>query len=300
MSVLCPQCRSEASLRCVTRDWNARVSDEPFHYFRCGVCELVWLHPVPADLGRYYTRDYIAYTVPDSVQELRRQARLYAGRLEHVRRWVSSGSLLEIGPSYGAFAFLAKEAGFQVTAIEMDARCCAFLKDVVGIQVLQSSDIQGALATCGLYDVIVIGHAIEHLPDALAVLPALAEHVARGGILALSMPNPDALQFRFFGSYWVHLDAPRHALLIPVRLLDALLGATGMKRVFLTRTDAEAKALNRFGWMCSTRNWLSSPVFKYSRFLLGHLLRLMMGPWENRRDRGSAYTAIYQRTTSRS
>lgn len=300
MSILCPQCHREASPRCVTRDWNARVSDEPFHYFRCAACGLVWLYPVPADLGRYYTRDYIAYTVPDSMEKLRRQARPYAGRLEHVRRWVSGGTLLEIGPSYGAFALLAKDAGFQVNAIEMDARCCAFLKDVVGIHVLQSSDIQRALAACGLYNVISLWHTIEHLPDALSVLPALAAHVAPGGILALSMPNPDALQFRWFGPYWAHLDAPRHVLLIPLRLLDGLLATAGLRRVFLTWTDAEAKALNRFGWTASTRHLFSSPVFKYSRFALGLMLHLMVGPWETRDGRGCVYTAIYQRTESRS
>ncbi len=298
MSVLCPQCHHEAGLRCVTRDWNARVSEELFRYFRCAGCGLVWLHPVPADLGRYYTRDYIAYTVPDSMEELRQQARLYADRLEFVRRWVSGGTLLEIGPSYGAFAFLAKEAGFQVTAIEMDARCCTFLKEVVGIQVQQSSDIQGALASHGLYDVVVLGHVIEHLPDALSILPKLAGHVAPGGILVLAAPNPYALQFRCFGSYWMHLEAPRHVILIPVQVLDTLLMKAGMRRIFLTWTGAEAKALKRLGWSGSTRIWLSAPVFKYSRYVLGHMLRFVMGPWENRGHRGSVYTAIYQRTKS--
>jgi 2-polyprenyl-3-methyl-5-hydroxy-6-metoxy-1,4-benzoquinol methylase len=298
MSILCPQCDCEASPRCVTRDWNARVSNEPFHYFRCAACGLVWLYPVPGDLQRFYTRDYIAYTVPGSTEELRRQARLYVGRLEHVNRLVSSGSLLEIGPSYGAFASLAKDAGYQVSAIEMDPRCCAFLKNVLGIQVEQSSDIQEAIAKSGLYDVIVLWHVIEHLPDALSLLPTLAAHVAPGGILALSTPNPEALQFRFFGPYWVHLDAPRHALLVPLQLLDKMLGAAGMQRVFLTWTDPEAIALNRYGWMCSTRNWLSVPMFKYSRFVLGHMFRLILGPWERTEGQGTAYTVIYQRPQS--
>jgi SAM-dependent methyltransferase len=298
MTALCPHCSREGSPRWLTRDWNARVSEETFQYFKCNTCGLVWLDPVPGDLGRYYTRDYIAYTVPDSTEELRRHARLYAGRLEHVSRWVSDGSLLEIGPSYGAFAFLAKEAGYQVSAIEMDPRCCAFLRDVVNIQVHQSSDIQGTMANCGLYDIIVLGHVLEHLPDALSLLPVLATHVAPGGILALSMPNPNALQFRFFGPYWFHLDAPRHVLLIPFQMLDTLLAKGGMRRVFLTWTDSEAKALKRLGWMGSTRNWLSAPIFKYSRFAIGLMLHQLIGPWESGGARGCAYTAIYQQVES--
>jgi hypothetical protein len=46
-----------------------------------------------------------------------------------VTQFRNGGRLLEIGPSKGAFCLLAKRAGFEVRAIEIDASCVAFLRD---------------------------------------------------------------------------------------------------------------------------------------------------------------------------
>ena len=41
----------------------------------------------------------------------------------------------------GDFAFLAKEAGFEVQTIEIDARCCEFLTEQVGVRAVGTNDI---------------------------------------------------------------------------------------------------------------------------------------------------------------
>ncbi len=54
--------------------------------------------------------------------------------------------LLEIGPWIGIFSCNAKDAGFDVTAIEMDQNCVNFLNDCVGIP--SATVFQSLLRSC--------------------------------------------------------------------------------------------------------------------------------------------------------
>ena len=103
-------CRQAAQLHFRTRDFNRRLSRETFEYFRCPGCGVIFLSPVPANLGQYYPATY--YTLPKTGAELGRLFAPERYKLEIVQRFVQRGKLLEIGPAIGGFAYLAKEAGF--------------------------------------------------------------------------------------------------------------------------------------------------------------------------------------------
>src|SRR3954467_13888501 len=135
----CTQCGSPADFFFSAEDRNRKLTREQFKYFRCRRCAFIFLCPVPEDLGRYYPQNY--YEIPASESELAsRAATLQASKLDVVQRHVTEGRLLEIGPAYGLVAHLAKEGGFDVSVIERDARCCAFLRDTVKVDVVESDD----------------------------------------------------------------------------------------------------------------------------------------------------------------
>jgi len=295
MTNCCPACGKEAFLHFRARDLNCRISRETFHYHRCSSCALVFLAPIPVDLGSYYRDDYIAYTVPSSVEQLAAQAEKVRFRMELVQKFVSGGRLLEIGPSYGGFAFLAKQAGFDVEAIEMDATCCRFLTSVVGVKAVHSSDVNAALTTLGDYNVIALWHVVEHLSDPWATLDLLANRLLPGSILVISTPNPDSWQFKIFGRFWVHVDAPRHLALIPAPLLTRFLRARGLNPLLSTTTDEDGLTLNRFGWCQSFRNFFSFKLIRYPMGLVGRTVGQLVKPLERTAWRGSAYTIVFQR-----
>jgi 16S rRNA A1518/A1519 N6-dimethyltransferase RsmA/KsgA/DIM1 with predicted DNA glycosylase/AP lyase activity len=66
--------------------------------------------------------------------------------MSSILKYVTKGQLLEIGPWSGAFCCNAKDAGFEVTAIEMDQNCVTFLEEVLGIEAIQSNKPDEALA----------------------------------------------------------------------------------------------------------------------------------------------------------
>ncbi|HEY3189867.1 MAG TPA: class I SAM-dependent methyltransferase, partial [Solirubrobacteraceae bacterium] len=223
----CPNCGAPAPVALRSRDLNRRVSDVEFAYRRCTSCGLVFVDAVPDDLARYYTRDY--YAVPPTKDALAGQAQAERMKVDIVRRHVPGGRLVEVGAGYGAFLQAASAAGYDASGIEMDPISCEFIERELGLPVVNTTDIDGALRRGGPYDVIALWHVIEHLTDWRATLSAVAETLSPGGIVVMAAPNPAALQFRVMGRRWVHLDAPRHLQLIPIDVLLARATELGLR-----------------------------------------------------------------------
>lgn len=286
---LCPQCSTFASILLETRDYNRHLSSETFTYYRCPSCQLIFLSPVPENLSDFYPPAY--YSLPDHIDEYLPQIAFQRYKIDLVKQFITEGRLLEIGPGPGDFAVFAKQAGFQVEAIEMDKRCCQFLNEVIGVNAIDSADVLSVLDSLGEYQVIALWQVIEHLPNPWSILDVLPHHIAPGGILLIATPNPESLQFRLFGQYWAHLDAPRHLQLIPIDLLNKRLRNTGLRPILQT-TSPGTHIYNRFGWQQSPQNRFRRNLpMRYP----GAIINRLIAPLERTGWRGSTYTAIFQK-----
>ena len=121
----CPLCGGSTEAAFTTTDRNRAITAEPFRYRRCTACRSLHLENVPDDLGPYYPAEY--FSLPD-LEGLRAQAMPERWRMELVAAHATPpGRLTEIGPGNGIFAIQALDAGFEVAAIEVDDRACAYL-----------------------------------------------------------------------------------------------------------------------------------------------------------------------------
>lgn len=288
----CPFCSEQGVPFLRTKDYNRRISAEVFLYHKCPSCGLIYLVNVPEDLGKYYPADY--YAIP-TLAKLKRIARAERYKIEMVKEFVKSGMLLEIGPAFGVFAYQAKEAGFNVDCIEMDERCCGYLTNVIGVNVVQSDIPHKTVESMKKHDVIAMWHVLEHLANPWECLSALAENLTPGGIFVIATPNPFAFQFILQKARWPHVDAPRHLCLIPADLLVKYLKPHGLEPVMITFDDKGAKSWNRFGWQHYLMNHFSGKWMQKIPFIAGYLLSFPMTLWDQRGFNGCAYTAIFQK-----
>ncbi len=287
----CPQCGGNSRFRFEVGDLNRRLTAQRFRYDECDQCRLVFQRDTPADLAAYYAGDYY----PDlSLEAVRRAARAERDKIDIVQRHAKAGRLLEIGPSRGVFAWLAREAGFAVEVIEMDARCCAFINDQLGISAVSSEYPAALLPARAAYDVIALWHVAEHLPDPWPLLDCAAANLAPSGILVVATPNPDSLQFRMLGAAWPHVDAPRHTCLIPAPALAARMRALGLTIVDTVTDDRSARSASRFGWGAWLSRPFKNPLLRRGVYLLGCALSVFSMPIE-RGTRASAYTAVFRK-----
>lgn len=292
----CPLCGNGTVAVMHAHDRNQRLSAETFAYAQCPRCRSLSLLNVPSDLGRYYPRAY--YDVPTTLAALDARTAGDRYKVALIRQWIPTGRLIEIGPAYGMFARVAQLAGFQVETIEMDERCCAFLRDVVGVAVTQSDDVARALGGLAAADVIAMWHVLEHLPDPWEVMAAAAARLRPGGILVIATPNPGAMQFQLFGSLWTHLDAPRHLHLLSADLVAERGRALGLDTVCITMTDPGGIGWNSFGWAATLRNFFRVPVLRRLAYLGGRVVSKVAAPIERSGARGSAYTIVLRRAVT--
>lgn len=289
----CSACGDRMKPFLTTRDRNRAVSNDVFRYERCPRCGLISLANVPEDLGRYYPADY--HDTPSSAADIERGALHDRYKIDLVRSFMRRGRILEIGPGWGAFCLLAKRAGFGVEAIEMESRCAEFLRSQLGVRAIRSDDAVAALQGADPPDLIALWHVFEHMRDPWKLLEAMARKVASGGALLVATPNPEATQFRLFGSFWTHLDAPRHVHLVPSRVLSERMAKLGFQPELVTYGDPGSLGWNDFGWRFSFANLAPLTALKRPMRLAGRLVGKLAAPLDQVKGKGSAYTAVFRR-----
>lgn len=289
----CPSCGDPASRLYRVGDLNRAVSEQQFQYFRCGRCRYVFLRPVPEDLAFYYPSDY--HALPVDTRDIATAAALERYKIEMVTSLVPAGNLVEVGPGRGNFCYLAREAGFRVSAIEQSEACRAFLLRALDVPAYATLEAFLAQPAERMPDVIAMWHVIEHLDDPWGFLQRAVACLRPGGIIVVATPNPESLQFRLFGRRWAHLDAPRHTNLVPMALLDHKLAQAGLRQRLLTTLDEGSLGWNGFGWAFSCANFFRARTARRAARLIGRILGTLATPFDRAENAGAAYTAIYQK-----
>ena len=289
-NTVCPQCKAEAIFFVSSTDRNRETTNHIFNYFQCRRCRLVFMDPIPDDMRPFYRGGY--QKIPSNLRELRAIAATEAYRMQPILKYKSGGRLLEIGPWMGIFSCNAKDAGFDVTAIDIDQECIDFLTDVVGIKALQSSNPADTLSQMDeTFDVIALWHSLEHLPTPWLVIEKAAARLKPGGVLLIAIPNIESAEFSLLKESWQHLDAPRHIYFYPAQSLVSICAASGLTVLEMTTKDELSHLLSRNAWHA----WASSKIpVRYVRGVLGLVVHKFV--WQ-RKNSGSGLTALFSNTS---
>jgi SAM-dependent methyltransferase len=126
--------------------------------------------------------------------------------------WIGTkppGRLLDVGCGDGLFLVRMRELGWEVQGIEPDRAAASVAQSVHGLPVLTSAIEEASLAESS-FDVITLGHVIEHVYDPVAVLRRCGRLLKPGGTLVVVTPNARSLGARWYSSWWRGWEIPRH------------------------------------------------------------------------------------------
>lgn len=250
-----------------------------WHYRQHAQTGHLWLDPRPdgASIGALYSRYYthaatesaetasvwqqavslalsnrLGYPRPQKTSGLARLvSRLptvgAAAELEVMRiPAAEAGRMLDVGCGGGAFLQRMRAAGWSVVGTEPDDNAAARLAPEEDFPIYGSLTDLLQADEAG-FDVIVLSHVIEHLPDPVHTLRTLRGLLAAGGRLLLTTPNVLSLGSRIFRASWRGLEPPRHFNIFSPDSLGQALSHAGFE---VERVSTEVR-LARGVWFLS-------------------------------------------------
>lgn len=221
---------------------------EPFTYGECTDCRSLQLLDVPDDLGRYYPSDYYSFA-PSRQSRMRRTAkriraealvRGYEGLAARVARgaarpmWASwleitgldrSASICDIGCGNGELLLDLKTQGFRHLA-GADAFIEGSMKRE-GVPIEKATPDQ----ITGRYDLVMLNHSFEHMPDPIGTLRTVSKLRTPGGWLMIRVPVAGSPLWDEYGTHWASIDAPRHLVIPSHKGMAAAISAAGLTLV---------------------------------------------------------------------
>ncbi len=105
------------------------------------------------------------------------------------------GRLLEIGCAMGMTMNAFRKRGWKVTGVEPEEWSCKLARDKYGLDVINSTFQEADLEESS-FEVVLLLHVIEHLPNPAKGLSQIARILRPGAFLVLETPRYDTLWFK--------------------------------------------------------------------------------------------------------
>lgn len=135
------------------------------------------------------------------------------------------GRLLEIGSGMGHLVGQLEDT-FEAYGMDLNHWAVKQSKSVVENTELQTASAQELPFSDHSFNVVIIKHIVEHLPDPEKAIREIGRVTEPGGTLILATPNLDSLLKPWKGDQWIGYQDPTHiSLKPPAEWLDMIRSA---------------------------------------------------------------------------
>ncbi|MEW6028073.1 MAG: class I SAM-dependent methyltransferase [Chloroflexota bacterium] len=150
------------------------------------------------------------------------------------RRYGKRGArLLEVGSGLGHLVGQLEDT-FQTYGMDLNHWAVKKSKAVIQTTSLQTASAQALPFADDSFNVVIIKHIVEHLPDPARAIREIGRVTEPGGILILATPNLSSLLKPWKGDKWIGYQDPTHISLKPPEEWLSLIRAAGfsLRRAF--------------------------------------------------------------------
>jgi len=236
-------------------------TDDEFDYLRCGTCGCQQIVEVPEDLGKYYPSDYYSYSdqrtggLRETVTHLRDRSyfewtipaiagKLVAAALPNPKlaaiariRPRRDARILDVGCGSGELLKELRSVGYsRLSGVDPFVQSDLDLPGGVTVRKIAMEELGDET-----YDVIMLHHVFEHLPDPLGSMKTMARLLADDGVCIIRIPVAHSWASRHYGPLWMQHDAPRHLFLHTEESMGCVAAEAGLEIVDKVYDSSEAQ-----------------------------------------------------------
>lgn len=266
MAERCPLCEGEALV--------PRYDYPTFRLLECQSCGLLFRErgaglPTAELIEETYDEAWVQKRHQAAAMKLQGDALFQTTLLTTAKP--GRGLLLEVGAGTGEFAYLARQAGWDVVAFEPSANSCQYVANQYGLELIHGPWSDAVLPPHLLFDAICFWHVLEHLPEPEQFLKEMAGRLAPEGLILFAVPNLNSFTNQVMGAESRLLSRPDHLFHYTAETLRLLLAKAGLAPVQLfTRQDPGRLAFDIAAWEERTGEQMGLPLHQQ----LGLLARL--------------------------
>lgn len=154
----------------------------------------------------------------------------FSHRMKEIRRYVSKGTLFEIGCAYGFFLDLAQKH-FSAEGIDIAKTPTEFARKELKLNVKTGSYLDTKLEET---DVFCMWDTIEHLEHPEKYIEKIGSELKKGGYLFLTTGDIGSMLAKFRGRKWRMIHPPTHLYYFSKETIRKLLEQHGLEIVSVT------------------------------------------------------------------
>ena len=224
-------------------------------YFRGYHHLSVWRNPILASLGYFLSQRPLHFDSP---------------------AFRPHGVFLDYGSGTGGTVAFAQYAGWRAEGIEINATAARVGRES-GLPI-ENGSIETLEERPGRYNYIMSSHCVEHVADVWRLFRAFFQALKPGGVLAIDVPNADAISVERFRAFSFYLGMPVHVNLFTPTSMRLLAHSTGFVNISTATysrwsTQAESAVLIR-----RSQNGRPVPAFRAHGKWAGFLGRIKSLP----------------------
>ena len=138
----------------------------------------------------------LRYIHPDEKQN--KQNIDQANTFDFIRRRIKRpGKLLDIGCGNGKILVMAREYGWEVKGLELSESLAKTIRQLFGIEVAVANFLAyDNPHDTSLYDVVILRHVLEHLPDSILAMTKIYDLLNKDGHAVMEFPDIESLNFK--------------------------------------------------------------------------------------------------------
>ncbi len=160
-------------------------------YYKCGTCAM-WNYDLDCGLDQaQYTE---VYASPKDASN--KFIEHWQASWEFLRRYANKpGSLIDIGCGNAGLLYLARKEGWQVRGMELSDKAARAVAEDQGIDVIVANFLEYDNPDKETYDVVILRHVLEHLPDSILAMNKIRDLLKVNGLALLEFPNTRSMSY---------------------------------------------------------------------------------------------------------